>query len=370
MIRSLKRRLLSVLFARWRRPCPFEEGYTILLPSPMDMPFLLRYALEGLARLDTTHCRQILVVPDGWGDDRGEALAPAVEACGDPRVEMVALRPADYFVIRRTRPPGGADTHWLQVVNGTTFARCEHAFLHDADAFFLEADGLERQYRECRDRGMYTLGVTPRWDPQFTSAGLVIPGTWELMYSTRWARSRAPWALKGGMRATPGGLWEFDSMLHAQYLDYASGRIGVMGEPPRFVHYSGTIFTYRAFRDRAGRAVADDLFRILLLALLEDLIPDGRGGRVVPHVEELARGLDDPNASVSYRSETAGREYPKFRAMVDQMCEAPIFAGERAARIEGLLRPFDEHFEEALASSRAGVGEDGGEVRMRRHGLG
>ncbi|MDR3635557.1 MAG: hypothetical protein P4L84_17265 [Isosphaeraceae bacterium] len=370
MIRFAKRWMLAALFARWRRPCPFEEGYTILLPSPMDMPFLLRYALEGLARLDTTHCRQVLVVPDGWGDDRGAALARVVEACGDPRVEMVPLRPIDYFVIRRTRPPGGADTHWLQVVNGTTFARCAHAFLHDADAFFLEADGLERQYRECRERGMSTLGVTPRWDPHFTAEGLTIPGTWELMYSTRWARSRAPSALKGGMRPTPDGVREFDSMLHAQYLDYASGRVGVMDGPPRFVHFNGTIFTYRAFRDRAGRTVADDLFRILLLALLEDLIPDDRGGRVVPQVEELARGLGDPDSPVSYCSESAARAYPKFRAMVAEMCDAPIFAGERSARIGRSLIPFDDHFQEALVTARAGLDDEDQEVRMRRHGLG
>ena len=58
-----------MLFSRWWRRCAFEDGYTIVLPSPMDMPFLLRYALEGLAHLNTENCRQILVVPDGCVDD-------------------------------------------------------------------------------------------------------------------------------------------------------------------------------------------------------------------------------------------------------------------------------------------------------------
>lgn len=363
MLRSLKRTAFAALFARWRRPCPFEDGYTILLPSPMDMPFLLRYALEGLARIDTTHCRQILVVPDGWGDDRGEALGRIVAESRDPRVEMVTLRPIDTFMVRRTRPPGGADTHWLQVVNGTTFTRCDYAFLHDADAFFLEPDGLERQYREGRDRGMYTLGVTPRWDPHFVQKGYAIPGTWELLYSTRWARSRPPSALKGGLRPTPDGLQEFDSMLHPQYLDYATGRVGVMETPPEFVHFNGTIFTYRAFRDRAGATVTDSLFRILLLALLEDQIPDPSGRRVVPPVEELARGLVDDSAGVSYRSDECARNYPTFRAMLTQMCGAPIFVGERAERIEELVRPFDRHFADLVPATPAG------EPRMRLHGL-
>ena len=43
-----KRFLQTVLFGRWRRSQPLVGGYTILLPMPMDMPFLLRFALEGL----------------------------------------------------------------------------------------------------------------------------------------------------------------------------------------------------------------------------------------------------------------------------------------------------------------------------------
>ena len=47
---------LRMLFGRWRTGCRFEDGYSILLPSPMDMPFLLRYALEGIRRLDIPNC--------------------------------------------------------------------------------------------------------------------------------------------------------------------------------------------------------------------------------------------------------------------------------------------------------------------------
>src|SRR5512135_3665955 len=107
----------------------------------------------------------------------------------------------------------GAGTHWMQALTGIVHARCAHAFLHDSDAFFVDSDGLERQYRECRDRGMATLGVTARLDPLFVEVGYEIPGTWELMFSTRWARQRSPYFLKGGWYRTPRGIYEFDSML-------------------------------------------------------------------------------------------------------------------------------------------------------------
>jgi hypothetical protein len=354
--------VLKALFSRWRRPGRFEEGYTILLPSPMDMPFLLRYSLEGLRRIDTTHCRQILVVPDGWGDDGGRALREVVDACDDPRVELLEIGTIDRLVIRTSRPPGGSATHWMMVVMGTERARCEHAFLHDADAFFLEDEGLERQYLQCRDRGMYTLGVTARWDPFFTQIGYTIPGTWELMYSTRWARSHSPLAHKGLRWPTPHGENEFDSMLYPQYLDHGTGKVGVMDPPPRLVHFNGTIGTYRYFRDHAGQQAVDELFRLLLLALLEEHLPGGDGARVVPTVEELARGLDDPSAPVIYNSEVATLEYPTFRKMLDELCDSPVFRGPRADRIRQQVRPFDDHFRDRAAA-------DDGAPRVRVHGL-
>ncbi|MEC9374013.1 MAG: hypothetical protein VYC34_09220 [Planctomycetota bacterium] len=360
--------ILARLFGRWRLPSPFEEGYTIVLPSPMDMPFLLRFALEGIQHLDTTNCRQILIVPDGWGDDGGAGLKAVMKQFDDPRLQIVDLRRRDIFLTRRFKPPGGSATHWMQIVHATNHCRCEHAFLHDADAFHISRDGIERQYRETRDRGMYTLGVTARWDPFFIENGFTIPGTWELMYSTRWARSRPPLSLKGRLTKTPHGWNEFDSMLYPQYLDHESGKVGVMDSPPGFVHFSGSIFTYRLFRDRDGATVRDELFRILLLAILEDLIPAADGRRVTPQVKDLYPGITDPNAPVTYVSEVSEKSYPEFREMMEQLCDCPVFAGERADRMRALLAPFDEHW--AKLAEQRGDADLKPVGAFRRSGLG
>jgi hypothetical protein len=362
--------VLNAIFGRWHGRGPREDGYTILLPSPMDMPFLLRFALEGLRQLDTSHCRQIIVIPDGCGDDGGKALAQVVESFGDARIELARLRPAAHLIVHGMRRSGGGIanwSHWAMIVEGTQRARCEYIFLHDADAFFLEADGLERQYRECRDRGMETLGVTARWDPFFREIGYSIPGTWELMYSARWARRRSPLDLKGRWRATPHGANEFDTMLYPQYLDYASGKVGILDPPPRLVHFAGAITTYRTFCDRAGRPVVDELFRLLFLALLEDLLPAPDGVRILPAVGELARGLDDPAAPVTYDSPRATREYPIFRAMIEDLCNSRIFQGPRADRIREMIRPFDEHDARRLRGAAASQEPP---LTARRHGLG
>jgi hypothetical protein len=371
---SPKRVIQTAFFGRWRRSQPLVPGYTILLPTPMDMPFLLRFALEGLRHLNTENCRQILVIPDGWGDDGGKAFRDVIAACDDPRVELVELRPIIRFYIhkiqmRKTRRSAANWSHWAMIVEGTASARSEHAFLHDADAFFIDSDALERQYRECRDRVMNTLGVQVRTDAFFHRIGYAIPGTWEMMYSVRWARRRNPLTLKGLWHSTPHGVHEFDTMLYPQYLDYESGTIGTMELPPRLVHFHGAVTTYRVLKDHATRPVIDMLFRLLLLSILEDLLPAPDGNRILPTPGELARGLTDLSAPITYNSETATREYPIFRKQVEELCESPTFAGSRADRIRELIQPFDDHY-----------GSPGAEVPTltsvepvpipRRHGLG
>jgi hypothetical protein len=335
--------LLWLLYGRWGRPSPIGEGYTILLPFPGDMPFLLRFALEGLRHLDLAHCRQVLVVGDGTGADRASTVRELVEAQDDPRIEVVEPGAVDRFVVSKLRGVGSS-LHWLAIVRGTARAKGGAIFLHDSDAFFLEAGGIERQYREFQDRGMDTLGVTARWDPMFRENRYEIPGTWEMMYSTRWARRHPPGSHKGRLQATPHGPHVFDTMLYPQFLDYPSGKVGVMAEPPRIVHFNGTIVSYREFRERAGGPVVDELFRLLLLSALEELLPPADGRRALPPVEDLARGLSDPSAPVTYGSQVAIQEYPVFRKMVDELCESPIMAGERAGRLVELIRPFDEYF--------------------------
>lgn len=339
---------LRVAFASWPAEATpvdrLEPGYTILLPSPMDMPFLLRFAMEGLRSLDLTHCREIIVVPDAWGTDGGRALMEVADQFSDLPVRCLSLKPRDYRWVRRLKPRGGSATHWLAVVNGTGVVRTTHCLLHDADAFFLDAGGLERQYAETIGRGMHALGVDARWDPFFVEAGMSIPGTWELMYATAWARSRGPVALKGRWALTDRGPFVFDTMLQPQYEDYGTGRIGVMGTPPRFVHFNGTIVSYRAYRDRGGAGVSDDLFRVLLLALLEDAVAVSAEHRVALPLAELAQGLTDASAPVRYTEAIQRRGYAEFRHMLQELMDSPLFAGARAARVATAVAPWDAHF--------------------------
>ena len=109
------------------------------------------------------------------------------------------------------------------------------------------------------------------------------------------------------------------------------------------------------------------MFRLLLLSMLEELVPDDIGTRILPTPSELARGLDEPTAPVRYDSPRAAREFPGFRRQIDELLKAPVFAGERAARVQDYLRPFDDYF--ATRAPAAAPDEDIS-TKPRRHGLG
>jgi hypothetical protein len=138
-----------------------------------------------------------------------------------------------------------------------------------------------------------------------------------------------------------------------------------MEEPPLVVHFHGAVTTYRILKDRPRQSVIDELFRLLLLSLLEELLPAPDGTRLLPKPCELARGLDDDSVPVRYNTDGAAEQYPTFRKQLEELCRAPIFEGERAERIRDLIRPFDDYF-----ADRAITPTSHSAPRIRRHGLG
>ncbi len=174
--------LLAALFGRWRYRPELQEGYSILLPMPADMPFLLRLALEGFRGIDTSHCRQIIVIPDGSTRGDISAIEATMRELSEPRIQLVRPRRRDLFFMRHTPEP-----HWLQLILGAEASRCRYAIVHDVDAFFLGRGDLEGMYQTCDERGLYTLGISARCDPFFQQRGMRMPCTWELMFFDRMA---------------------------------------------------------------------------------------------------------------------------------------------------------------------------------------
>jgi hypothetical protein len=359
---ELKRLVLGLAYPRWRRVAQAAEGYTVIVPAPMDMPFLCYLALAGLRELDLRHCHEILVVPDGVGAPDTSALAQAIAAAA-PRTPVRLLdasaRQRVALALGRLNP---GVAHWTQIVESIDAARTDALFLHDADAFFTDGALLETGYSAFRAQELRTLGVSARWDPVFTNAAMQIPSTWELMFSARWARGWRPIDHKSGLRDTAQGRILFDTMLYPQYCDYGSGGI-VVRHSESFLHLSGTIATYREFMSYRDRPVGDELFRLLFLSLLRESSPAFPDGCALPRVAELEAGLLDSSRRVHYRFPAAAEKYAEFRGFVARLTQTPLFRAQ-AEVLTALVRPFDEHF--AARQPQAYTPELG---RLRQHGL-
>ena len=344
MLLDAKSVVWRTLFSWWRRSDqPVSNGLSVVIPAPEDLPFLLRLQLENFACIDTAACHQILVVGDGCGSDGGAAIRGLARKASldDPRVTFVEQTWRDRLVLPLIRRDGSG-VHWLMFVRSLGRASGAFALMHDADAFFLGRDALQRQYKECVERELYALGMTARSDAFFAQIGYQIPATWELMISTKWIRSRSPYWMKGRTYPTPHGQHTFDTVLYPEYLDYSSGRIALSDMSAEIAHFTATIVEYRRYCNTSG-PFADYLFRILLLSILEEVCPAG-GIRVTPTVDSLYSGLHDGSCHVHYKDDRATQGYAVFRGHMAVLERALVMQGDRATQMRSLLQPFDRHF--------------------------
>lgn len=347
---SAKRQMQAVVLDRLAgsgsRATILTSGYTILLPTPQDMPFLLELALKNLLSLDLSHCQAIHVIPDGRAASV-ELLQQIVLAVNEPRVRLTPLNPLQTaWADRIPRRDGGANSrHWITIMVGLAHATTSHAFLHDIDAFLLDNSFVERQFQHAVNHGHSALGVTPRWDPFLQEHGISLPATWELLFAVDWARSHRPSAHKGGTRQWRQESRTFDTMLWPLYCDYHSNRIGVLPDVSSddFVHFNGTITSYRTYQHLRTSGVDDELFRLLLLALWESAAATDVP-RLLPTVSELARGLCEPSAKVTYQSPRCKKGYAEFRHMVTRLTSCACFGNEWRTQCETDLADFDAHF--------------------------
>ena len=336
----IKRALLSLFYPAWSGRCHNKEGYTVVIPAPMDMPFLAYYALKALSKLDLSSCREILVVPDGCGTDNGRALSDVLKLINLDKARLLPLTKRNKLVISLFGDSGIA--HWMTIVEAINNSETNSLFLHDADAFFTDEDFIENNYREFDNTNLNCLGVTSRWDPFMQSKNMQLPATWELFFSSAWARSWSPVSHKAGSRYTDTGKEFFDTMLYPMYRSYSVDRVQVRPSAS-FMHLAGTVVTYRRWLDHINRPVGDELFRLLFLSLLKELSPPIESDFRLPSVAVLSEGVFDSKKMVHYNFPGAANNYHEFRRFVDALLGLELFS-DQLKKVDDLLHTFDDHF--------------------------
>src|SRR5947209_8673965 len=162
------------------------------------------------------------------------------------------------------------------------------------------------------------------------------------MLDLRWLRAFPPWQIKGQYHRIGAIERECDTLDYVQ-LQTPRERRGLWEAREAYVHFNWAISIYRFFQRAAGAPFEDDRFLILLIRLLSDAFaPSTEGGAGdLPTVDELALGITDPEARVTYRRPNRPERYGRFRALIGRLLEGSLIEPERAEVIERALSPFD-----------------------------
>lgn len=333
-----------LLYSKWR-PMPVEnEGYTILLMFPGDLPVFLDIAMAVCARQNPEHLAEVLVIPDKMHRYYGTHWESIRKQWPRGPIRLVRLRPFEQrFAGFRNSPHTYC---WLQLIRGMEQARSTHALWHDADLFILNRNLLKEQYETCAARKMAFFGLDPAAPyarPWFEARGIHhIVASYEMMMDVEWFRRFAPWEHRGHEMKV-NGEWHVGDITYRSQIRTPPERCGWQNRDDDFVHFSYVIGMYRRFQNSRG-VYEDKGFKVLLVRLLIDAFDRSGWSYEAPQIRELAKGLKDPTSRVTYLQTETRREYPEFRQKLERLLTSGLFDGAVVSSLRAGIRPFDEAF--------------------------
>jgi hypothetical protein len=332
LISDLRQKLIEYTYSRWSSSHrELSDGYTILLPTPSDLPVFFSLALAIIQKQDLTGLREILVIPDWPSQPFEEFCADIGRKSGDLPIRLVSLKLRDQLAWAVTK--GITTRHFTQLVRGIDETHTEHAIIHDSDLFLPPSDFLRTQCEACRDRGLAVLGVEPRREMVFDGHSTFV-ATWEMTFSVRWAKSFPPFMHKGQFSVVGGRRQDFDTTLLPQYLTDEK----LIGWTPRhgdFFHFQYVIATYRDFV--SGKPLFPTYgLRLFLIRTLIDVFDVS--GWHYSHVPEHSEFLEGRFGLSDLRSQPDGpRRVREFRDTLRGIIHAKIFSEQQNTLLESRL---------------------------------
>ena len=340
---GLKQQYLRTVYRRWPAADEPREGYTLLMPVPPDLPVFFHLAVDVCSRQDPAHLCETLVIPDRFDRSFRAVFESGAGRWPAGRMRLVEMGRVDRLTRRIVADEGGR-IHWLQIVNGIAAARTTHALLHDADLFLLDHDFLSTHYEQCVSRGLDCMGLQTRWPMHKGLEHLM--GPWQMIFSVPWARRRGPFELCPQHVDFPAPaavrLWA-DSTMLAQYRTLRE-KLAVRDGPRRFIHFESVLWNYRRFQITRG-PFEDGKFSLLLIRLLVDAYDPSRAAmQAVPSIEQLARGIERTDQSVTYLQPGTREQYPVFRGRVEPLISRGAVDDPVAQSLHDNLALFDRAF--------------------------
>ncbi|MAE59847.1 MAG: hypothetical protein CMJ49_00665 [Planctomycetaceae bacterium] len=348
MRNSLMQIFWRLFYSRLRPPpADLTPGYSVLLLVPGDLPVFRRIAMDVCAKQDQTHLEELLVIPD--------QVSPALEAQWDSierdwpgkSIRLVRFNAVDRWLVNQAKNPHVSV--WLQMVRGIEAARTTHAIWHDADLFITDPNMMRQLYEHAAANNMACWGIDPQspiFMDWFHSRGIKhIVASYEMMMDVKWFRSFKPWEHRRSV--TVNGETHGGDITYYSQVNSPPERFGWKRRPDDFVHFSYVISTYRWFQQALARgdSFPDKRFTVLLARLLIDAYDHSDWPYEVPHLDVIARGINDPSQPVTFMDEENTQRYPEFRQIFDNLLNCDLLDEHQKAPLREGIKPFDAAFE-------------------------
>lgn len=330
-------------YQQWASPiAEIEDGYSLILLTPGDLPFFAKIALEVCQAQDATHLVETIIVPDSQiRPGFSELIETWAKDYTVSPLKVVKFRPLELLLNRYHRNP--FNNCWHQLIRGIEAMSTTHGLLHDVDLFMLEPDFLKRHYEAFIEQNIACLGVSKVWDSWYEAQGIDhIVATWELMFDRRWARSFQPWEHRAHDGMVAGQLHAFDMMLCPQ-CQTPPEQIKRHEQEWGFIHFSHVVSSYRRFQQSKG-AFEDSYFRLLLIRLLINAYDRSGWSYDVPTLSDLTQGITDPSNRVTYLEKETWEHYPEFRSKLQKLLDSSLLNDEKISIIKHGVNLFDQYY--------------------------
>jgi len=332
LINDMRQKLIEYAYSRWSTSdCQLSDGYTILLPTPSDLPVFFSLAFEILKNQDLTGLKEVLIIPD-WPSLPFERLGTDIARDSDKlSIRFASLGLKDRLAWTLTKSI--TTRHFTQLIRGIDEARTDYAIIHDSDLFLLPVDFLKTQYEACRDRGLAVFGIERRRRMAREDRDTFV-ATWEMVLSVRWAKSFRPFMHKGQLSIINGRRQEFDTTHLPQYLT----DVKLIDWTPRhsdFFHFRYVIATYRNFLN--GKPLFPDYgLKLFLIRTLIDVFD--RSGWHYSHVPAHEEFLEGKFGLSDLQSHPDGpRLFGQFKETLRGIIHAKIFSQHQSEMLDSRL---------------------------------
>jgi glycosyltransferase involved in cell wall biosynthesis len=322
-------------YRKWGRTPKRQDGYTVLVPVPGDLPVFLDVALRTLATQDADNRRQILVIPDQETPEFAAAYDAHRRSWTGGELSLVRLPAPERVVLPKLNDP--ARNYASQLVAGIRASEASHVVFHDADLVIHEPRLHEQLYATMREGDLDVCGVDSSWDAWYAAHDLTLVATWEMCANVDWLHRFPPYRHFGHDDTFLGEPRVFDVTFWPQCHSDPTRRRVVPGL--RYTHFNYVISTYRFFQAATGE-FPDRRFRLLLIRLLTDMFSDN-APQLLPSADVLAEGLEPGTGPVRYLRATA-EDYVRFRRQATNLLTDPLLTEQQRSIAQTVLRPFDE----------------------------